>query len=48
MEIQKLSRPLAVMGALALLFAIAPRSIDGQSDVGTLHVAIHDNRQAGK
>jgi catechol 2,3-dioxygenase-like lactoylglutathione lyase family enzyme len=42
MSTRNLSRLLAALGALALLFALAPRSISGQSDTGTLHVAIRD------
>ena len=42
MSIQSLSRLLVVPGALALLFGLAPCSILGQSDVGTLRVAIRE------
>src|ERR1700692_773425 len=43
MSIRKLSRLLVVLGALALLFTLASYSVLGQSDVGTLRVAIRDN-----
>src|SRR5215469_12349542 len=39
---RSLGRLLAVGGALALLFNLAPRSILGQSDTGTLRVTIRD------
>ena len=42
MLIQNLSRLLVVLAALALLFSLTPYSILGQSDVGTLRVAIRD------
>ncbi len=42
MSIQNVSRLLAVRGALALLFGLAPCSILGQSGTGTLRVAIRD------
>src|SRR5580704_13928866 len=42
MPIQQLGRLLAVPAALAVLFSLAPWSGLGQSDTGTLHVAIRD------
>ena len=42
MSIQNLGRLLTVLAALALLFALAPYSVLGQSDTGTLRVSIRD------
>jgi hypothetical protein len=42
MLIQNLNRLLVVQGALALVFGLAPFSMPGQSDIGTLRVAIRD------
>ncbi len=42
MQFKKLNRAVALRAALVLIFGFAPYSIFGQSDLGTLRVAIHD------
>ena len=44
MSVQNISRVVIFCGTLALLFGVALQPVFGQSDVGTLRVAIHDKR----
>ncbi len=47
MQVKKLNRTVAARAALALLLGLAPYSIPGQSNIGTLRVAITD-KASGK